>query len=75
MSSKQPPEKKLKIIILLECIQNAFLCLSRVIVPIVTRKKIVSFVPRVFVHYLTALVEVPFFFFDLEKFYNTKLKS
>ena len=37
-------KKKLRRSILLECIQNAFLCLSKVTVPILTRKKIVSFV-------------------------------
>ena len=37
-------EKKLKRSILLECIQNVLLCLSRVTVSILTRKKIVSFV-------------------------------
>ena len=72
MSSKQPTEKKLTRSVLLKCIQNVFLCLSRIIVPILARKKI-FFCPTCFCTLLDSFSGSVIFFY-LENFYNTKLK-
>ena len=66
-------KKKLKRSILLECIQNVFLCLSSVIVPVLTRKKNCLFCPTCFCPLLDCF-SGSVIFFNLEKFHNTKLK-